>query len=170
MSSVRYKMPNVIHSDARISPLADIEESVRGTRFELGARSVIDSFVKVKPAGGSGDVVIGEDVVVNSGCVMYTGNGIRIGDRVAIAANCVFAPVNHAFQRPDVPIREQGFQASRGGIVIEDDVWIGACCVLLDGAVLREGAVVGACSLVRGEIPAFTVWGGNPLRQLGERR
>ena len=37
----------------------------------------------------------------------------------------------------------------RGGIVIEDDVWIGANCVLLDGAVLRRGCVVGAGSLVR---------------------
>ena len=44
-------------------------------------------------------------------------------------------------------IREQGFQPGRGGIVIEDDVWIGANCVLLDCAVLRR--VVGAGSLVR---------------------
>jgi acetyltransferase-like isoleucine patch superfamily enzyme len=48
---------------------------------------VIDSFVKIKPTGGSGDLVIGSRSVVNSGCVLYTGNGIRIGNHVAIAAN-----------------------------------------------------------------------------------
>lgn len=44
----------VIHPTARILKLADIEDSTRGTRIEIGAHSVIDSFVKSKPAGGSG--------------------------------------------------------------------------------------------------------------------
>jgi acetyltransferase-like isoleucine patch superfamily enzyme len=155
---------------ARVSPLADIEDSVRGSRIVVGAHSVIDSFVKVKPAGGEGDLLIGEQVVINSGCVLYTGQGITIGNHVAIAANCTFAPVNHAYQDRSCLIMKQGFLPGKGGIVIEDDVWIGANCVLLDGAILRRGCVVGAGSLVRGEIPAYTVWAGQPLRQVGERR
>jgi glycosyltransferase involved in cell wall biosynthesis len=67
-------------------------------------------------------------------------------------------------------IAEQVFQPSRGGIVIEDDVWIGANCVLLDGTVLRRGCVIGAGSLVRGEVAANTVNAGNPLVRLGERQ
>lgn len=163
-------MPNVIHPDARVSPLADLEESQRGTLFELGAGSVIDSFVKVKPSGGMGDVRIGENTVINSGSVLYTGNGITIGDNVAIAANCTFAPVNHEYHRREVPIREQGFRASKGGILIEDDVWIGAGCVLLDGTILRRGAVIGAMSLVRSEVPEYAIRCGNPLRHLGWRQ
>ncbi len=158
-----------IHPDAVVSRLADIEDSVRGSRIVLAARAVIDSFVKIKPAGGSGDLLIGERSVINSGCVLYTGNGIRIGADVAIAANCTFAPVNHAYKARDVRISQQGFLPSKGGIVIEDDVWIGANCVLLDGAVLRRGCVIAAGSVVRGEVPAYTIQGGNPLRKLGER-
>lgn len=158
-----------IHPMARVSRLADIEDSLRGTRFVVGAHSMIDSFVKFKPAGGRGDVLIGEHVAINSGCVIYSGNGIRIGNHVAIAANCTLAPVNHAHGRRDRRIDEQGFLPSRGGIVIEDDVWIGANCVLLDGAVLRRGCVVGAGSLVRSEVPAYTVQAGNPLVRLGQR-
>lgn len=154
---------------AHISALADIEDSTRGTRIAVGANSVIDSFVKIKPAGGNGDVVIGERVTINSGCVIYTGNGLTIGNDVAIAANCVFAPVNHAFADKNKLIREQRFLPSKGGIVIEDDVWIGAGCVILDGAVLHRGCVIGAMSLVRGEVEAYGVYGGNPLRKLGER-
>jgi len=158
-----------IHPLARISRLADIEDSLRGTRFVVGAHSMIDSFVKFKPAGGSGDVLIGEHVAINSGCVVYSGHGIRIGNHVAIAANCTLAPVNHAYARSNRRIDEQGFLDSRGGIVIEDDVWIGANSVLLDGAVLRRGCVVGAASLVRGEVPAYSVCAGNPLQRLGQR-
>lgn len=159
-----------IAASARVSPLADIEDSVRGTRIVVGAHSVIDSFVKIKPAGGTADLLIGEHVVVNSGCVLYTGHGIRIGNHVAIAANCTFAPVNHAYQDKSRLIREQGFLPSKGGIVIEDDVWIGANCVLLDGAILRRGCVVGAGSLVRGELAAYTVYAGQPLSVVGERQ
>jgi len=163
-------MPIERHDTARISSLADIEESTRGTLISIGENSVIDSFVKIKPAGGSGDVIIGKNVVINAGCVIYTGNGLLIQDNVAVAANCVFAPVNHAYERKDMLIREQRFKPSRGGILIEEDVWIGAGCVLLDGAILRRGCVIAAMSLVRAEIPAYTVWGGNPIKKLGERQ
>jgi acetyltransferase-like isoleucine patch superfamily enzyme len=163
-------MPLEIDPTAKISKFADIEESTRGSRFVLGANSVVDSFVKVKPAGGSGDVIIGARVNINSGCVMYTGNGITIGDDSQIAANCTFAPVNHDFKSKDLTIREQRFRPSKGGIIVEDDVWIGAGCVILDGAILRKGCVIGAMSLVRGEIPAYSIQGGNPLKLIGWRK
>lgn len=159
-----------IHPSARVSPLADIEDSIRGTRILIGKDSVIDSFVKIKPAGGNGDVHVGEQVVINSGCVMYTGNGIRIGNQVSIAANCTFAPVDHEFRDRKRPIQQQGFRPSKGGILIEDDVWVGANCVLLDGAVLRTGCVVGAGSIVSGELKPYTVYAGSPLRVIGERK
>lgn len=158
-----------IDPDARVSPMADIEDSVRGTRIVIGAGTVVDSFVKIKPAGGSGDLTVGRNCVINSGCVLYTGNGIRVGDHVAIAANCTLAPVNHEVGSRDRPIREQGFAPGRGGIVIEDDVWIGAGCTLLDGATLRQGCVIGANSLVGGEVAAYGIFAGNPLRQIGQR-
>ena len=158
-----------IHPMAQVSPLADLERSQRGTRIVIGAECRIDSFVKIKPAGGRGDVLIGERCYLNSGCVLYSGNGIRIGNDVLIAANCTLAPVNHAFRDRDRLIREQGFGPSRGGIVVEDDVWIGANCVLLDGAVLRRGCVVAAGSLVRGELPAYSICRGTPAVQVGMR-
>jgi virginiamycin A acetyltransferase len=159
-----------IHPTARVSHLADIEDSTRGTRIVVGSESVIDSFVKVKPAGGSGDVILGRRVTVNSGCVIYTGNGLHIGDDVAIAANCVFAPVNHEFSDKSRRIREQRFQPSRGGIIIGNDVWIGASCVILDGSKIADGCVIGAMSLVRGELPAYSISAGNPSQIIGWRK
>ena len=159
-----------IAATARISKLADIEPSLRGSRIVIGEDSVIDSFVKFKPAGGDGDIVNGARSTINAGCVFYIGNGITIGNDVAIAANCTLAPVNHEFGGKDKLIREQRFKPSKGGIVIEDDVWIGAGCVLLDGAILRKGCVIGAMSLVRGVVEAYTINIGNPLQCIGERK
>ena len=154
---------------ARISPLADIEPSVRGSRIVVEAGAVIDAFVKVKPAGGVGDVTLGARSVINSGCVLYTGNGISIGADVLIAANCTLAPTNHEFRDPAAHIRTQGFMPSRGGIVIEDDVWIGANCVLLDGAILRKGCIIAAGSVVRDERPALSISAGAPAKTVGWR-
>lgn len=158
-----------IDSTAKVSDLADIEDSIRGTRIVIGPNVVIDSFVKIKPAGGVGDLLIGENSTINSGCVLYTGNGICIGKGVAVAANCTFAPVNHEFSRRDIPIIEQGFRDGKGGITIEDDIWIGANSVLLDGTVIRQGAVIGANSVVRGELDAYGIYVGNPIQKIGDR-
>lgn len=160
----------IISESARISPLADIEDSVRGTRIVIHDGAVIDSFVKIKPAGGAGDVVIGRNSRINSGTVMYTGSGITIGEGVLIAANVTLAPVNHEYRSRERTIAEQGFMPDKGGIIIEDDVWIGAGSVVLDGAVLRKGCVIGALSLVRGEVEAYSIHAGSPARLMGYRK
>jgi acetyltransferase-like isoleucine patch superfamily enzyme len=89
-----------------------------------------------------------------------------MGSGVLIAANCTLAASNHAFAQASKPILEQGFQPSRGGIVIEDDVWIGGNSVVLDGAHLKHGCVVAAGSVVRGSLDALTVYAGSPLRPI----
>ena len=98
------------------------------------------------------------------------GRGFIGSHLVKLAANCVCAPVNHEFSARDRLIQAQGFQPSRGGIIVEDDVWIGAGCVILDGALLRKGCVIGAASVVRFEVPSYTIQGVNPLRLLGRRK
>ncbi|UTP39127.1 acyltransferase [Phenylobacterium sp. LH3H17] len=158
-----------IDPTAKISALADIEASTRGTPIVVGPRTTIDAFVKIKPAGGSGAVEIGADCAINSGTVMYTGNGIKIGDAVLIAANCTLAPTNHEFGDKARRIRDQGFQPSRGGIVIGDDVWLGANTVVLDGAVIGRGCVIAAGSVVRGELEPYSIYAGVPAKRVGAR-
>jgi len=161
-------MTIAIDPTARISSLADIEDGPH--RIVIGANSVVDSFVKIESAGASGDLVIGAHVVINSGCVITAGNGMTIGSNTAIAANCVFSAIRPAYAEKDRLIRDQHFQPSRGGIIIEEDVWIGAGCIILEGAILRRGCVIAAASLVDNEVPAYSVQGGNPLRLLGWRK
>lgn len=160
---------NSFDVSAHISPLADIETSVRGSKLSVGKNSVIDSFVKVKFAGGDGNIDIGSQVYINSGVVIYSGNGVSIGDNVSIAANCTLAPVNHAYKTKDIVINKQRFLPSRGGIKIGNDVWIGANTAILDGSVIAQGCVIGACSLVRGELESYGIYAGNPLIKIGTR-
>ncbi|MGG9960053.1 acyltransferase [Ferruginibacter sp. SUN106] len=164
----RYFM-NIISKTAQISALCDLEISSVGSIIQIGENSIVDSFVKMKFSGGIGDIIIGDDCKINSGTVLYSGHGIRIGNSVLIAANCTFSATNHEFISKHKTITEQRFKPSRGGIIIEDDVWIGANCIVLDGAIIRKGSVIGAGSIVRGEIASYTINVGNPLVKIGER-
>ena len=158
-----------IHPTAFVSPKADIEDSVKGSRIVIGAGSYVDSFVKFKAAGGTGDIVIGEQTFINSGCVFYVGNGITIGNNVSIAANCVLAPTNHEFADASVLHQRQVFRPSKGGILIEDDVWVGAGTIILDGSTIGRGAVIGAQSLVRSSCEPLGIYAGNPLTLIDRR-
>lgn len=158
-----------IHPDATISTMADIEDSIRGSFIRIGSNTAIDSFVKIKPAGGIGDLTIGDNCQINSGCVIYTGNGIEIGDGVLIAANTTLAPTNHEYSSRDKPIFRQGHMKSKGGISIGCDVWIGANCVILDGAKIGRGTIIAAGSVVLGEIDEYSVYGGAPAKMIKQR-
>ena len=162
--------PNLeISPDADISIDARISPSTRGTRIVIGANTHVFEFVVIRAVGGKGDIVIGENCYVNSHCVLYSGNGIIMGNNVLVAPGTSIMPVNHSMSRRDLPIRSQGFAPSRGGVVIEDDVWIGAHCVLLDGAHIERGAVIGAGSVVNGRVSAYSVWAGTPAKFLKMR-
>ena len=160
---------NDISPLAIVSPFSDIETSVRGGKVVISDNAVIDSFVKIKFAGGTGDVFIGESAYLNSGVVIYSGNGVSIGNGSLIAANVTLAATNHEYQSRHKTIIDQRFIPSKGGIVIEDDWWIGANCVLLDGTILRKGCVVAAGSIIRGEWAEFAVIAGNPPKVIKYR-
>jgi virginiamycin A acetyltransferase len=157
-------MANFFNSTSKISRLSSIEVSNKETNTIIGSDTVIDDFVKIKHVGGIGDITIGEVCFINSGCVLYSGNGINIGNNVLIGPNCSITPVNHKFIDKNVLIIEQGFQDSKGGIIIEDDVWIGSNVVILDGAIIRKGAVIGANSLVNSEISENSINYGSPCK------
>jgi len=134
------------------------------------ARYQIDNFVKLKPAVDSGDILIGERCYLNSGCVLYAGNGIRIGNDMLMASKCTLAPVNHAFRDPSCLIRDQGFLESRGGILIEDDVWIGTNYILLDGTIIGKGCFDAEGSLIMGKLPQYSIWKGRSASPFEERQ
>ncbi len=154
---------------AWVSPDARIFPSMRGTRIVIGPGSKVFEFAVIRTVGGTGDVVIGERCMINAHCVLYSGSGIFLGNDVLLAPGVQVVPANHAFERRDLTIARQGFLPPKGGVEIGDDVWVGANAVLLDGAKIGRGAIIGAGSVVRGEIPDYEIWAGLPARKIGVR-
>jgi maltose O-acetyltransferase len=101
------------------------------------------------------------------GCFINAGGGVSIGNNVLIGPHCVIHSLNHVYLDRGKSIRSQGHVAR--SVVIGDDVWLGAACVVLPGVRVGRGAVVGAGSVVVGDVPAFCVVVGNPAVQIKER-
>ncbi|MFQ5419178.1 MAG: acyltransferase [Anaerolineae bacterium] len=90
--------------------------------------------------------------------------GVTIGDRVYTSPFTQIIAVNHVFADATRPFTEQGITAE--GIIIEDDVWLGAGAVITDGVRVGQGAVVAAGAVVTQDVPPHTVVGGVPAREI----
>jgi acetyltransferase-like isoleucine patch superfamily enzyme len=110
----------------------------------------------------SGYVEIGENSTVNEFCVIHGLGGVKIGNGVRIGCHTVIHSVYHNFKRLDIPIWKQGTHGKP--IIIEDDVWIGVHCTILGGVRIGAHSVIGAHSLVTGDIPPYSVAYGVPCK------
>jgi len=162
LQSLRLRRVN-IESTALVDPNAVFEPS--GGTISIGARTFVDRGVILRPLGGS--IEIGCDCTVNAYSVLYGGGGLKIGNNVRIAAHTVIVPSNHIFNDPAIPIKEQGL--SLKGIIIEDDVWIGAGARILDGVKISEGTVVGAGAVVTKTTEPYSVSAGVPAKKIKSR-
>lgn len=53
---------------------------------------------------------------------------------------------------------------SKGDVIIENDVWIGANSTILSGVIVGNGAIIGAGSVVTKDVPDYAIVGGNPAK------
>jgi acetyltransferase-like isoleucine patch superfamily enzyme len=115
----------------------------KGGMFEVGP----DGTVEV------GDFTALVGPIINTNGTVKIGNYVFIAHEVVIADHFAAVPPDHR-----VPGRPAG------SIVVGDNTWIGARAILLSGARIGEGAIVGAGSVVDFEVEPFTVVAGNPAK------
>lgn len=114
--------------------------------------------VRIELVARGGTLTIGEGTYLNYGTSISAKNRVTIGRNCAIGQYSIImdsdyhSPANHRDEGP------------AEAITIEDDVWLGARVIVLRGARIGRGAVIGANSLVRGEIPPYTLAVGSPAR------
>lgn len=93
---------------------------------------------------------------------------VTIGNNVMMGCECIILTRNHAFDRTDIPMCQQGFQEERP-VIIGSDVWIGHRVTILPGSRIEDGAIIGAGAVVSGIVPAYTIVGGVPARVIRKR-
>lgn len=132
----------------------------RGTIVMHGAILHVYNFRNLPQSG----IKIGRDSLIGEYCVIRGQGGVQIGDRVYTSPFTQIIAVNHVFEDPNQPFVEQGITAE--GIVIEDDVWLGAGAIVTDGVRIGKGAVIAAGAVVTANVPPHTVVGGVPAKPI----
>ena len=176
--------------------MAAIEHGVRlaqAANIHLGRGVFIDSgvYLHACPDG----IRIGEDSFIMHGSVLHVFNfrdlphagitlgrqcfigemnvirgqgGVVLGDYVYTGSLVQILAVNHVFDDPHTPIKEQGITAQ--GITIGDDVWLASGVIVLDGVNIGRGSVVGAGAVVTKDLPPYSIAVGSPARVVRDRR
>jgi len=93
--------------------------------------------------------------------------GVNIGENVIMGPRVNIHSENHNFEDINIPIKDQG--VSRKGININNNCWVGAGVIFLDGVTIGEGCVIAAGSVVNKSFPKNSIIAGVPARILKTR-
>jgi acetyltransferase-like isoleucine patch superfamily enzyme len=143
---------------------------------------------------GRGDLVIGDDVLVDGKCSFNfaarftqhptltigssTGIGhgcvFTVGKKISIGRNCRIAAGVWMFDSPGHPSAPEArlndqppSESDVRPIAIGDNVWIGGRAVIFPGVTIGEGSIVSAAAVVTADVPPNSVVAGNPARRIG---
>lgn len=115
-----------------------------------------------------GPITAGDDVSINARASLDGGaKGIRLGAGTRIASGAVLYAFDHGLA-DDRAIREQPVRSR--GIVIGEDVWIGANAGITDGVTVGDHAVVAMGAVVTRDVAPWAIVAGVPARPIGDRR
>ncbi|MBO4301685.1 MAG: acyltransferase [Desulfovibrio sp.] len=136
----------------------------RGMRLERGVRLGRGCFITAT----DGELILHDSVAISPFVHVGADAGrIEIGRQTAVGPGTVIRAANHCIARRDIPMMQQGHVP--GQIVIEEDVWIGANCVITPDVHIGRGAVVGAGAVVTRNVAPCSIVGGVPARCIGMR-
>ena len=107
-------------------------------------------------------ICIGDNVGM-SATRLWISQGLTIGNNVKIGAcSLIIDTDTHPL---DYKIRRTSNDETKSAaITIEDDVWIGAHCIILKGVTIGARSIIGAGSIVTSDIPSDSIAAGNPCK------
>lgn len=133
-------------------------------RIILGEKARVCHGAILRACGGY--IKIGKCSIVHYYNVIFGQGGVSIGNHVLFGPAVHIYAQNHGIKRDRLIMGQPNIPKS---VKIGHGAWVGAQTVILAGSAIGEGTVIGAGSVVKGIIPPFEIWAGNPARKIGER-
>lgn len=142
-----------------------------GGRICFGDNVSINSHQISDPIGGdsktimvataSGSIRIGNRVGI-SNTAFFSSCSIVVEDDVCIGAGCKVYDTDFHSIYPSKRLNGNT-DVKSAPVVIKNKSFIGGHSIILKGVTIGEGAVIAAGSVVTRNIPAYEIWGGNPV-------
>jgi acetyltransferase-like isoleucine patch superfamily enzyme len=143
--------------------------------IHIGAGTVIGPQVTLSAGMVPGQVCVSDPVVrIGDRCLIGRGSGIvghlsiEIGDDVWTGQHVYITDQNHGYEDLDRPISVQAMPERP--VRIGAGSWLGHGTVVLPGTTIGRHVVIGANSVVRGDIPDFSIAAGNPAKVIRDQR
>lgn len=136
------------------------EKIIFGNCVKIGAFSTLSSTSHLSKYGIG--LKIGNNSSIGQFAEFGAAGGVEIGNDVIMGGYISFHSENHIFDDNSKLIREQGVTSK--GIVIGNNVWVGAKVTFLDGSRVGNNSVVAAGAVVNGVYPDNCVIGGVPAK------
>ena len=138
--------------------------------IELSEGVRIDDYAKIE--GGEG-IRIGKYVHIASFASILGGGRAEIGDFAGIAQGArIVTGKGHPFEHmfPAQPPEADPYHTVRGKIILGVFSFVAVNAVILPNVEIGEGAIVGACSVVRENVPPWSIVYGSPARVVAQRK
>lgn len=140
-------------------------------KIVIGDKVTINSAPMANPIGGQERTILvaqkGAKITIGDGsgisnCAIFAAKGVTIGRQVMIGAGVKIYDTD--FHPVDFTARMENKPPKKAAVTIENGAFIGAHSIILKGVTIGEKSVIGAGSLVTGNVPANEIWAGNPAR------
>lgn len=121
-----------------------------GGKMDIGKAVAFQKRVSLTACGG--ELSIGSNVSFNRNCILICRDHISIGANTMFGPGVVLYDHDHNFSNKGIM---PGYK--HGNIIIENGCWIGANVIILRNTHIGEGCVIGAGTILRGDIPAHSL-------------
>lgn len=133
-------------------------------KIKIGSNCRINKQCEISSTDG--EIIIGDRCFFNNNCQIVSKDSIVIGEDVIVGPNLVMVDHDHSFSTNG--INKKKFTTAK--IHIGNNVWIGANVVILKNTKIGDNCVIGAGSVVSGEIPSNTIFVQKRCNNLKEMR
>lgn len=137
-----------------------------GNNFSLGRNSIIECTGVIRELGE--ELIIGNNVGIAANAFIAMRGKLEIGSNTIFGPGVSIHAENHNFDSLNTPIRLQG--ATRKGIKIGEDCWIGSKAIILDGVNIGNHVIVAAGAVVNKDVPDYAIVGGVPAKVIKMRK
>lgn len=110
--------------------------------------------------GDGSKIRIGNNSQIGINSIMD--NDVIIGDDVTMGPDVIIYTSSHEYKELGNPINQQGEKPHRS-VIIGDNVWIGARCIILPGVSIGDNAIIGANTVVTKDVSMNSVFVGQPV-------